>query len=122
MEYFNDTSDEGKENLFIKPAIVHGLVVGLQMFEDGNSRFSSLLEHIKLYMISKRLLNEDLLGPAIYMDKFNFSYKTGYRDIIKDLVLYGDNEAWNKWLLFDLNMVQRQIDINKTMIRKYLRG
>lgn len=121
LGYFNDASAEGRENLFIKPAIIHGLVVGLQMFEDGNSRLSSLLEHAKLYTMSKSLFDEDLPWPALYMDKSNFSYRTGYRDIIRDLVLYNDTEAWNEWLLFDLRMVQRQIGKNEAIVKKYLR-
>lgn len=121
LKYFHDTSKEDRENLFIKPAIIQGLVVGIQLFEDGNSRLSSLLGNTKLYLMSKSLIDEDLKSPALYMDKSNFSCKTRYRYIIRDLVLFNDDKVWNTWLQFYLKMAQRQITTNSSILKKYLR-
>ena len=110
--YFN-IPETSEEELFIKPFILHGIIATLQMFEDGNTRFARTLQHLKLFMISHKMVDNEFVRPALYFSKTYLPYRKTYRDLIVKLAINPNNEMWNEWIKFNLNRVQDQLFMNE---------
>ena len=81
----------------------------MQAFNDGNTRLSRLIQHSKIWQLTNELYGVDLRLPALYLSK-NYLCSLGqYRNLQKELAKNGDDEAWNKWIRYNLNMADEQL-------------
>lgn len=115
-KYFN-TPITKEEELFIKPFIMHGLIAVLQTFEDGNTRLARCFQHITLQDITNKTIgttdNFELPLPAIYFSKNYVPYRNEYRELLANIALNPNNEAWNEWISFNLHKMQDRIFANE---------
>ena len=105
-KYINDTSNESREKIFIKPIIIHGLIAAYQMFEDGNTRLARCIQHSKIHHMTNEYSTYNYKLPYIYTSKQYFPCRQEYRDLITNLVLNYDSEAWNKWIIFNMQRIE----------------
>ncbi len=122
LAYYN--MQESKEtDIFIKPFILHGLLASLQCFNDGNTRLSRLLQHIKMWRLTNEKLGINLPEPAIYISRSYYPYRQEYREKIKNIVINTGTNSWNDWFNFNLNRLEDQlfyIDNNLEEFKKIL--
>ena len=108
IKYYNQQEID-ESSIFIKPFILHGLLASLQCFNDGNTRLSRLLQHIKMWNLTNSVLNIDLPLPAIYISRSYYPYRNEYREKIKNIVINMDANSWNDWFNFNLNRLEDQL-------------
>lgn len=112
LAYYNNRSNENEETLLVKPFIIHGLIAALQLFDDGNSRLARLFQHIKLWHMTNDSYNLKLDLPSIYITRSSYPFRGKSRELINNLVENADDDAWNKWINFNLNRFEDQIYYN----------
>ena len=117
LNYYNN-QDINFEQSFIKPLIVHGLISGLQIFKDGNTRFARMLQHAILYDSTVKYLDSSLPSPALYSSKTYYPFREKYRYLIKNLITENSNEAWNQWFTFNYHRFEDQVMVNEENIRE----
>lgn len=108
LNYYNE-KEKDELSVLLKPFIIHGLLASLQLFPDGNTRLSRLLQHIKIWQSTKEVFNSDISMPAIYMSRSYYPYRTEYRNKIKNIAVSMDNISWNDWFNFNLNRLEDQL-------------
>lgn len=123
IEFYN--SDYYQDDLFFQAFIIHGLVAALQIFDDGNTRYSRMLQYIKIGENTNEKLDIQFGTPAMYGTRSYYHYRDYYRELIGNIVLNPNDENWNKWLLFNLKRTEDQIyyldnklSTYKKMVRK----
>ena len=114
--YFNE-KEKSEEEILIKPFIIHGITATLQMFEDGNTRLGRTLQHLKLFLLTKKYINNNLNTPAIYFSQTYLPYRIEYRELITKLATDPGDESWNEWLTFNLRRMQDQIYSHEQSLR-----
>lgn len=107
LEYYN-YKDLGQDYL-LKPFIIHGLLASLQLFNDGNTRMSRLLQHKSIWEITNSKLGIELPSPAIYISRSYYPYRDEYRNKIKEIAVNSSDDTWNKWFDFNLNRLEDQL-------------
>lgn len=107
------------EHLFLKPFILHGIISGLQMFDDGNTRYGRTVQNVQLYNLS--CLKKDFIfkKPILYTSPAYKYYPDNYRNDIADLVIEESDEVWNRWLTFNINRCEEQLFVNTNRAEKY---
>lgn len=100
---------------YINQAIIlHGLIGALQLFKDGNTRLARLIQTIKIYEMTKETIDDKLEGPVLYASNMYKLYRAQYRDLIAEIAINSNDENWNKWLRFNFNRMDEQL--NKTSL------
>lgn len=97
------------DNPFMNPFIVHGLISVLQPFDDGNTRLSRLIQHAKIWKNTNLLYNKNFSKPLIYLSRNYLLSRGNYRNFISLLAQEHSNEVWNKWIKYNLHMVEEQL-------------
>ena len=122
LDFLNNKGDNDLfNNIFIKPLIVHALIAYIQPFGNGNTRLARVIQHGKMWQLSKENMMVDLPYPSLYLSKNYLLTRPQYRGIIKNLAIEQDDNAWNKWFNYNLNMIDEQLfnlDKNLDMYRK----
>lgn len=118
LQFYNEKSNKYSELLFIKPIIVHGLIAAYQPFDDGNTRFARLLQHVKIFDLSNEKTDYKLDLPSLYCSKTYYPYRQEYRNLIKKIVLSADSNSWNEWIIFNLKRFQEAIYYNMNKIEE----
>lgn len=124
MEKFTDNYNNfNHENfdIFIKPFISHGLMAGLQMFDDGNTRMGRLLQHYMIWNNTNQVSSKGIELPAIYATRAYYPHRGEYRSHIKNIAIKGDNESWNKWFNFNLNRIEDTLFLSEENLTQYRR-
>lgn len=116
-DYCN-SKEVSEQELFVKPIIVHALIMTMQMFTDGNSRLGRTMEHLKIFQTTNQLLNQDFTMPTIYLSKSYVPYRQEYRRITAKLAIKPNDEMWNQWILFNLRRIQDQIFANENNLSR----
>jgi len=122
LDYFN-FHETNYEMAFIKPFIIHGLLAGLQIFNDGNTRFARMLEYYSFYLSTIDFIDSNINTPLLYASKTYYPYRGKYRSLIKDLVCKNDFDAWNMWFIFNMKRLEDAImgyDYNIDELKKTL--
>lgn len=114
----NDTNNDILDNILIKPFIAHALIAYIQPFGNGNTRLSRVLQHGKIWHMTKEQLQCDLPLPALYLSKNYLQTRSQYRDLIRDVAV---NNDWDKWINYNLNMVDEQLFYSKNNLQKIKR-
>lgn len=117
LKYYNNQSINVEES-FIKPLIVHGIVSGLQIFRDGNTRFARMLQHGILYDSTIKHIDSNLSAPALYSSKTYYPFREKYRYLIKNLIMENNDEVWNQWFTFNYHRFEDQLMVNEENIRE----
>ena len=118
LEYLNENNNNF-DNLFIKPLIVHALIAYIQPFGNGNTRLARVLQHCKICDTTNYLYNTDFSHPTLYLSKNYLNTRSQYRGLIKNLAIGKDNDAWNKWFEYNLNMIDEQLFYLNNSLEKY---
>lgn len=119
LDYYN--SKDANEDVFLKPILIHGILAALQVFEDGNTRLSRLLQHVKILENTNRIYKTNYKWPIIYFSRMYYQYICNYRNAIKDLVVDSSSDNVNEWLIFNYRRIQEQILKNNCNISKILK-
>lgn len=120
LDFLNRDEDHPElDHIFIKPFIVHLLLAYIQPFGNGNTRLARVVQHGKIWDSTKKLVNEALPYPAIYLSKNYLLSRSQYRNLIKEVVLSQNDEAWNKWFNYNLNMMDEQLFYTSSNLEKY---
>lgn len=107
---YNDRlSGLGFDNIFIQPFLVHGLLGGLQIFDDGNTRMGRVMQHALIWQLINERTQFDFEMPPIYATRSYYPVRCKYRDKIASLVTDGSNKAWNDWFDFNLDRIEDSI-------------
>ncbi|MCM1053877.1 MAG: Fic family protein, partial [Ruminococcus sp.] len=117
LDYYN-SQENSKDNLFIKPFTIHGLLAALQLFEDGNTRLARTMQHISLFQNTNQNLGEDFKLPILYFSNTYTPYRKEYRDLIMQIAINPSDESWNNWYLFNLRRAQDQIFANEEVLKR----
>lgn len=115
LEFLNN---QEIDNVFINPFIVHGLIAVMQPFDDGNTRLSRLVQHGKIWKNTNHLYGTNLDFPCIYLSKNYLISRGQYRQLITDLAVQQDNEAWNRWFKYNLYKVDEQLNYLESAVQK----
>lgn len=107
FEYYN--KEDNFEDIFLKPFAIHGILAALQVFGDGNTRLSRLLQNIKLYKLTNKHSDYNFQNPALYITRAYFPYKYEYRDLIMKLAIEPNEENLNNWMSFNLKRTEDTI-------------
>lgn len=118
LSYLNEKNNN-IDNLFIKPLIVHALIAYLQPFGNGNTRLARVLQHCKICETTNQIFGTKFSHPVIYMSKNYLLTRRQYRGLIKNIAIDKDNDAWNKWFKYNLNMIDEQLYNLNINIDKY---
>ncbi|MDD6223384.1 MAG: Fic family protein [bacterium] len=119
LELYNQEESSSIEELLIKPFMIHGLLASLQLFNDGNTRLSRLLQHAKLWQLTNKTLDTNLELPAIYISRSYYPYREEYRNKIKNIAVNMDNDSWNDWFNFNLNRLEDQLFYMDNNLEEY---
>lgn len=107
----------------LKPIIYHGLLSALQLFQDGNTRYARTIQHVEMWGMLNNIVDDDIDLPLLYATRQYFPYRGRYRELIKNIAIDNDEEAWDEWFRFNISRIQDSIyksDTNiKTLQRKY---
>lgn len=120
LDYYQE-NETREEYLFIKPFLIHGMLASLQVFDDGNTRFGRLLQHVNLFHQTNSILNKDFSNPTIYITRMYYQYYQKYRELIKELVTDCNNDVLIEWGIFNLRRLEEQIWNNSSNVEKVLR-
>jgi Fic family protein len=121
LEYLNEKNNVNFENLFIKPLVAHALIAYLQPFGNGNTRLARVLQHCKICANTNEVFNTDLNKPVLYLSKNYLITRGDYRGLIKNLAINQDDDAWNKWFNYNLNMIDEQLYFHEDNLKKLKR-
>lgn len=122
LKYLNNNI--GIKNLdhpFIKPFIVHALIAYIQPFGNGNTRLARVLQHGKIWHMTNQETEFNMTMPTIYLSKNYLQTRPQYRELIKDIAVNYNNESWNKWLNYNLNMIDEQLYFHEENLKRLKR-
>lgn len=107
LEILNDDkSTRDINHPLIKPLIAHGFLAYLQAFGNGNTRLARVLQHGKIWQMTNDFENTELALPVMYLSSNYKKQRSQYREIMEDVA---QNQNWEAWLNFNLNMMDENI-------------
>ena len=118
LNFYNSNIDntEKEYDTVLKPIIYHGLIAALQLFKDGNTRFARTIQHVELWGMLNNIVDRGIEMPIVYATRQYFPYRNQYRDLIKNIAVQNNEEAWDEWFSFNLRRIQDNIYLNKQNI------
>lgn len=123
LDYYNSNinniSDEYEA--IITPMIYHGLIATLQLFKDGNTRFARTIQHVELWGMLNNISGKETELPIAYVSNQYIPYRNQYRELIQNIAVNNNVEAWNEWFKFNLSRIQDSIYKNEDNIQKLKR-
>lgn len=118
LSYFNEKNDI-IDNVFLKPLAFHAVLAYIQPFGNGNTRLARVLQHGKICELTNQKYNTTFKYPTLYLSKNYLLQRPSYRGLIKDISIQKDDEAWNSWFKFNLNMIDEQLFYLGNQLEKY---
>jgi len=97
------------DNVFLQPFLIHGLLGGLQIFNDGNTRMGRVMQHALMWQLINERTKFNFDMPPVYATRSYYPLRHKYRNDIAKLVTDGDNYVWNNWFDFNLDIVEDSI-------------
>lgn len=120
LDFLNERDPHSAlDHVFIKSFIVHLLIAYIQPFGNGNTRLARVIQHGKIWDFAKNFEGKELPYPALYLSKNYLLTRSQYRNLIKEVVLSQNNEAWNHWFHYNLNMIDEQLFYTERNLEKY---
>ncbi len=105
-----------EEYLFVHPAIIHALIAIIQPFDDGNTRTSRVVNYSMLLDYTNKMFQKSFKLPIIYLSRSYSAFREQYRSLLANLAIDPSNENWNKWINFNMFMVQIYFNYAKEII------
>lgn len=99
------------KDILVQLAVVHAQFEILHPFIDGNGRIGRLL--IPLFLFHKKVIHQ----PVFYMSHYLEGHRQAYYDALKSVTDSGD---WTKWVVFFLEGLVRQAEMNTAQTREIL--
>ena len=122
LNYLNkDIGIKNLDHVFVKPFIVHALLAYIQPFGNGNTRLARVLQHGKIWHDTNHKTEFNMVMPTIYLSKNYLQTRPQYREIIKDVSINYNDEVWNKWINYNLNMIDEQLNFHEENLKKLKR-
>lgn len=121
LEFLSDNSTNLFDNVFLKPFAAHALIAYLQPFGNGNTRVARLLQHGYIWKNSMKKYNLKLESPALFLSENYLMTRQYYRSLLKNIAVEKDNDAWNRWFNYNLNMVDEQLYKITNDLDEYIR-
>lgn len=121
LKIYNDNAIINEYDVMIRPILIHGLIAALQMFKDGNTRLARVYENIMVWNLSNNVCEfED--NPTIYMSEAIYKYadRSEYRKLISDIAITPNIQTLNKWIEYNLVLIESQIYLNRDKISDIL--
>jgi Fic family protein len=97
------------DNVFLQPFLIHGLLGGLQIFNDGNTRMGRIMQHALMWQLINERTKFNFDMPVVYATRSYYPFRHKYRDNITKLVTDGSNYVWNDWFDFNLDRIEDSI-------------
>ena len=116
--FLESNSINGELDILYKPILEHFYVAALQPFGNGNTRLARALEYVGIFKLTRDKLGSKIELPALYMSKNHLQTRKQYRDNIAEVVNYPTDESMNKWIDYNLNMIDEQLYYCKTKLYK----
>ena len=105
---FGDYLASDDIDILIRTAIMHAQFELLHPFRDGNGRIGRIL--IPLFLYQKKQLSQ----PMFYLSSYLESHREEYYQRLRAISQDGD---WNGWIVFFLNAISIQAEINSKKVR-----
>ena len=93
----------------IKMAVIHYQFEAIHPFHDGNGRTGRILNI--LYLIQQERLDE----PILYLSRYFLDHRADYYRLLKAVT---QENAWEPWIIYTLNAVQKTAEDTLNMIYK----
>ena len=100
---------EGFDNVYLQPFLIHGLMGGLQIFSDGNTRMGRIMQHALIWQLINEKMQFNFEMPPMYATRSYYPVRFQYREKIAKLVNDGSNKTWNDWFDFNLDRIEDSI-------------
>ena len=101
-----------RSDIFVKPIIYHGLLAALQLFKDGNTRFARTFQNVEIWGLFNSILEKPIDLPILYASRQYFPYRDDYRELLKNIAIKHNEEAWNDWIIFNLKRLQDSLYVD----------
>lgn len=98
LEQFINDDSVFKVDPLIKMALIHYQFESIHPFYDGNGRTGRIIN--VLYLVKEQLLDI----PVLYLSRYIVNNKTRYYQLLQSV---RDNNAWEDWVLFMLDAVEK---------------
>lgn len=122
LKYLNNNIGiKNLDHTFIKPFIVHALIAYIQPFGNGNTRLARVLQHGKIWQMTNHETEFNMSMPTIYLSKNYLQTRPQYRELIKDIAVNYNDESWNRWLNYNLNMIDEQLYFHEENLKRLKR-
>ena len=118
LSYLNE-KDDLIDNVFLKPLVFHACLAYVQPFGNGNTRLARVIQHGKICELTNQKHDKSFKYPTLYLSKNYLLQRPSYRGLIKDVSVNKDDEAWNRWFKFNLNMIDEQLFYLGNQLEKY---
>ena len=110
VNLYNDRLEhEGFDNVYLQPFLIHGLMGGLQIFSDGNTRMGRIMQHALIWQLINEKMQFNFEMPPMYATRSYYPVRFQYREKIAKLVNDGSNKTWNDWFDFNLDRIEDSI-------------
>lgn len=116
--FLNESGTNGELDIFYKPILEHFYIAALQPFGNGNTRLARLMEYTGIFKLSREILGTKLERPALFMSKNHLLTRKTYRDYIAEVVCDPTNKNMNRWINYNLNMIDEQLNYCGNIIQK----
>ena len=115
--YNSRLSGDIYDNVFVQSFLIHGLIAALQIFSDGNTRMARVMQHALIWQLINEKTEFNFEMPPVYATRSYYPFRGKYRDMIANLVISGNNDAWNDWFDFNLNRIEDSIYVGRENIK-----
>ena len=120
LSYLNEKNDL-MDNVFLKPLVFHAALAYIQPFGNGNTRLARVIQHGKICELTNEKYNTSFKYPTLYLSRNYLLQRPSYRGLIKEISVQKNDDAWNKWFKFNLNMIDEQLFYIGNQLEKYKR-
>lgn len=121
MIKFLGESNNDEKDILLNSILIHFYVAALQPFGNGNTRLARLIEYGSMFKLSRDILDTKIKSPALFLSSRYLATKKQYRDSIATLAVCPTDDNFNKWVDYNLNMVDEQLYYNNSALEKKIR-
>lgn len=118
LKYINQDYEKDCKDIFLRPMVGHVAIAALQPFLNGNTRLARLVQYGSIFRLTRESIAPKLERPALYFSK-NYLISGNYRSYISRLVEHPNDEEWNRWFQYNLNMIDEQLYFTTEKVKQF---
>ena len=118
---FLHESDKNENDILLNSILIHFYIAALQPFGNGNTRLARLIEYGSIFKLSRDVLGTKIKEPALFLSDRYLVTRKQYRDSIATLITEPTDENFNKWVDYNLNMMDEQLYYNTSALKKMIK-